>query len=374
MSQARTIPQQPAETTDTPAQPQEAQNLRKRAPSRLFQRVFLLLIIPAAAIAVGLLVYLNSGRFITTENAYLKSHIANVSPEVAGIIENIAVEENQRVEQGDLLFTLEDTPFRLALEGAQAELGKVETDIASDKRAYQSALSEITLHESTVAYARSQLARQQALVDKKLGREEDLDTARYELVSAERRVEIAQQQARTLLAKLNGDPDIPLDAHPAWRSAKMDVDKAELDLARTHVYAPFAGIVTNRPEPGAYAFPFVPAVAVVADEDMWIEANFKETQLTHMLAEQSVDVTVDAYPGEHWHGRVESIGRSTGAQFAMLPPQNATGNWVKIVQRVPVRIALDDDHPELVLSAGMSCEVTVDTSHRRRWRDLISGW
>jgi len=346
----------------------------RRIPTGLLRRVLLLVIVPVAAIALGLFLYLNSGRLVSTENAYIKTHIADVSPEVAGRITSVAVEENQRVARGDLLFTIDDVPYRLALDGAAAKLAEVETDIASDRREYLGALSEIELHTSAVEFAESQLARQQTLVDRNLGRDEDLDTAHFELVSAQRRVAIAQRHAQSLLARLNGDPEISFSEHPSWRAARMEVEKAELDLERTHVYAPFDGIVANRPEPGSYVFPFAPVLAVVADDDVWIEANFKETQMAHMKAGQEVDLTVDAYPGEHWHGRVESISRSTGAEFAMLPPQNSTGNWVKIVQRLPVRIEVDVDHQELVLRAGMSCEVTVDTGYQRHWRDLIEGW
>jgi len=284
------------------------------------------------------------------------------------------VEENQRVEQGALLLTLDARPYKLALQGAAARLDEVETDIAADKQAYLSALSEIDLHKSTVAYARSQLVRQQTLFDRELGRDEDLDTARYDLESAQRRVAIAQQQAATLLAKLNGDADIEPSRHPAWQAAQMEVEQARLDLERTSIHAPVTGIIAKRPEPGAYVFTFMPVIAVVAEDDIWIEANFKETQMTHMRAGQTVEVTVDAYPGNHWHGAVESISRSTGAEIAMLPPQNATGNWVKIVQRVPVRIRVQAAHPDLVLRAGMSCEVKVDTGYERQWRDLIAGW
>lgn len=346
----------------------------RRMPTGLLRRVLLLVIVPAAAIAVGLFVYLNSGRLVSTENAYVKAHIANISPEVAGRITTVTVEDNQRVAEGDLLFSIDDVPFRLALEGARARLAEVEADIAADRRAYLGALSEIDLQQSAVEYATSQLARQQTLVDRNLGRDEDLDTARFELLSAQRRKTIAERHAQSLLAKLNGDPDIRFEAHPSWRAARMEVDKAGLDLERTQIYAPFAGVVAKRPEPGTYVFPFAPVIAIVADEGLWIEANFKETQMTHMLPGQEVNLTVDAYPGEHWRGRVESISRSTGAEFAMLPPQNATGNWVKIVQRLPVRIEVDNEHPEFELRAGMSCEATVDTGHKRHWRDLIASW
>lgn len=352
----------------------ELEPVTRRIPTGLLRRLLLLVIVPAVAVAAGLFVYLNSGRLVTTENAYIKAHIANVSPEVAGRITSVAVEDNQLVGQGDLLFTIDEVSYGLALEGALAKLAEVETDIASDRRAYLGALSEIELHESAVEFAASQLARQQALVDRNLGRDEDLDTARFELLSAQRRMAIAQRHAQSLLAQLNGDPDIAFQDHPSWRAARMDVEKAELDLERTRVFAPFAGVVAKRPEPGTYVFPFAPVIAIVAEEGVWVEANFKETQMAHMQPGQPVDLTVDAYPGEHWHGQVESISRSTGAEFAMLPPQNATGNWVKIVQRLPVRINVDEEHPELTLRAGMSCEVTVDTGYQRHWRDLLNGW
>ena len=183
----------------------ELEPVTRRIPTGLLRRLLLLVIVPAVAVAAGLFVYLNSGRLVTTENAYIKAHIANVSPEVAGRITSVAVEDNQLVGQGDLLFTIDEVSYGLALEGALAKLAEVETDIASDRRAYLGALSEIELHESAVEFAASQLARQQALVDRNLGRDEDLDTARFELLSAQRRMAIAQRHAQSLLAQLNGE-------------------------------------------------------------------------------------------------------------------------------------------------------------------------
>jgi membrane fusion protein (multidrug efflux system) len=162
--------------------------------------------------------------------------------------------------------------------------------------------------------------------------------------------------------------------HPRYRQAQAELDQARLDVSHTVLRAPFAGVATHRPEPGDYVQEGEPVMAVVADEGMWVEANFKETQLTHVRTGQPVEIRVDTYPGRLWHGRVESISEATGAEFALLPPQNATGNWVKIVQRIPVRVAIDDTHGLPPLRLGMSSTVTVDTGHVRSWRDLVPDW
>ncbi|MDA0978430.1 MAG: HlyD family secretion protein [Proteobacteria bacterium] len=339
----------------------------------LVRRLLMLVAIPALAVAAGLAVYVNTGRLVSTENAYIKSHIVNISAEVSGTIVAVPVEENQRVEKGDVLFRLDDAPFKLAVNQASARLAQVESELARDKLAYRAAVSEIALYQSTVDYAATQLARQQGLVDASLGRQEDLDTALYELNNARRRVTVASEKAETLLAVLRGDPDIQAAAHPAWQVARAQLEQAELDLKRAVVRAPFNGVVTNRPEPGDYVDRGALITAVVADQDMWVEANFKETQMTRIREGQPVQFEIDAYPGTRWQGAVDSISRTTGAEFALLPPQNATGNWVKIVQRVPVRIRIEDSHEQFELRAGMSCSVTVDTGYQRHWRDLLPG-
>lgn len=351
-----------ADTADASARTQRRFRLR---------RLILMIVLPAVAIAAGLNAWVHAGRLVATENAYVKSHVVNIAPEVSGAIQSVLVEEHQRVTAGTTLYQLRDDPFRIAVERAEAALAQAAIQIAADQHAYRRALAEIAELQTSVDYATTQHERQASLRRRNLGSAEDLDTAAYALASAEKRMAVARQEAATLLARLAGQVDAPVASYPAYQAALAERAQAQLDLARTAIVAPFDGVVINRPEPGDYAERGITTMALVADRDMWIEANFKETQLTHLREGQPATVSIDTYPGRIWQGRVQSVSEATGAEFALLPPQNATGNWVKIVQRVPVRIALAPSPDAPPLRAGMSSEVTVDTGHARAWRDLL---
>lgn len=340
---------------------------------RRLQRLVLMGLVPTVILAAALFAYLQAGRYVSTDNAYVKGHVVNIAPEIAGPIAEVAVDEYEKVERSALLFRLRDEPYRIALARAEAALSQAASDINADRQAYQRALAEIAQFQATTDYARTQYERQVRLRRSNLGSAEDLDTANYALETALKQVEVARKEAATLLARLNGDSEAPVEVHPRHLAAQAEHRQALLDLERTQVRAPFAGVVTNRPEPGDYAERGRTVMALVADEGMWIEANFKETQLTHITVGQPVRIEVDTYPGLHWDGSVLSLSEATGAEFALLPPQNATGNWVKIVQRIPVRIAIAPHSGQPPLRAGMSTVVTVDTGHIRSWRELLRG-
>jgi len=340
---------------------------------RQLTRGLLLVVIPLLIIAAALFGYLHAGRHVSTDNAYVKAHIVNIAAEVSGSIAQVPVEENDRVSAGKTLLKLREAPFRIAVERAQAGLSQVESEVAADRQAYRQALAEIDLHQATAEFARAQFARQEGLRSASLGTVEALDTARYALDSALQQIEVAQQKAATLLARLHGSAEAPVTEHPRYRQALAELQQASLDLERTEVRAPYSGMVTMRPEPGDYVELGQPIMAIVGNEGMWVEANFKETQLTYIQPGQQADIEIDTYPGRRWRGTVQSISEATGAEFALLPPQNATGNWVKVVQRIPVRITIESQEGMPALRAGMSSTVTVDTRHHRTWRDLLPG-
>jgi membrane fusion protein (multidrug efflux system) len=339
-------------------------------PERV-KRTILLGVIPALVVAGAVYAYLQAGRFVDTENAYVQADTVFLAAEISGTIVEISVQENQRVEAGAELFRLNEAPFRIALNQTSAALAQASASVGADKLAYQQALAEVDLHQSAAAFARTQLERQQGLRRANLGTVQDLDAARYALDSALKQISVSQQIAARLLVNLNGDADIEVADHPMYLQAQAEREQSLLDLERTIIRAPFAGMVTNKPDLGDFVEQGRPTMAIVADSGMWIEANFKETSLTYIQPGQSVTVEVDAYPQQQWHGVVQSLSEATGAEFALLPPQNATGNWVKIVQRIPVKIVFDEISGAPPLRSGMSCRVSVDTGHVRTWRDIV---
>ena len=340
---------------------------------RNLKRTALLYGVPVLIAVLTAVAYLHGGRYIDTNNAYVKADKATITAEVSGKIVEVDVVENQRVAQGQVLFRVDDTPYELALSRADAVLAQTAQDIAAMKLQYKQSLSEIDLAKTNVAFARITFNRQSGLVERHIGSVSDLDDAQHKLDNAQTQLELAQQRAAKILVDLNGDANAAVEDHPRYRQAKSDRDAAALDLERTSVTAPFSGIASKKPELGTYVDRGSPVMSVVSDGEVWVEANFKETDLTYMRPNQSVEVQIDTYPGRVWRGTVQSLSEATGSEFALLPAQNATGNWVKVVQRVAVRIALDRSADDPPLRAGMSATVTVDTGHKRTWRDLLPG-
>jgi membrane fusion protein (multidrug efflux system) len=335
------------------------------------QRPLLLFGVPLLVVVAACLLYLHGGRYVDTNNAYVKANKAIIAAEVTGKVVEVAVKDNDHVDRGQLLFRLENTPYQLILERAEAALAQTSQDVAAMKLLYRQAIAEVELAQNNVAYSRVTYNRQVGLVDRKIGSISDLDDARHNLDTASKQQELASQRAAKILVDLNGDADIAVTAHPRYLQAKSMRDQAALDLQRTLVTAPFPGIASRKPEVGAYVERGNPVMSLVSDGDMWIEANFKETDLTFLRPNQSVEVHIDTYPGIRWRGTVQSLSEATGSEFALLPAQNATGNWVKVVQRVAVRITLDRGPDDLPLRAGMSATVKVDTGHTRGLHDLL---
>jgi membrane fusion protein (multidrug efflux system) len=340
-------------------------------------RVLLLLGVPLAAIAIGLHYYAEGGRFLETDNAYVKANIIAVSAEIAGRVAEVPVRDNQMVAKGDLLFRIDAAPFEVAAARASAQLANARTDVETLRADYRVALAEATEAEERIKFLGLQLERQRRLREQGMVREESYDEAGHNLDAARARLVALRERAARGLAGLGGDAKLPAERHPRVLEAQAALDAAALDLARTGVRAPAAGTVSNlKLQPGMNVARGVALFSLIQAGNPWIEANFKETQLAGMRVGQVARVVADAYPGVEWRAKVSAIAPATGAEFALLPPQNATGNWIKIVQRVPVLFAIEPteglaaDRP--ALRAGMTVSVSIDTGRSRGLPDLRS--
>ncbi|BES72864.1 HlyD family secretion protein [Marinobacter nanhaiticus D15-8W] len=304
-----------------------------------------------------------SGRYIATENAYIHAPLVNIAPDVSGRIDQVLVEENQPVSRGELLLQIDPSPYRIAVERAEAQLNQAANSIRTLKASYATRQEELALAEENVSYSQREFARQQTLAKRNLTSQSELEKYRHDLATARRQRDTTDRDLKRIAASLGGKVDLPLEQHPDYQAAQASMASARLDLEHTRIRAPFAGIASKTPDPGTYASAGSPVMNLVGNRDLWIEANFKETELTRMHPGQAVTVEVDTYPDREFAGHVESIAQATGSEFSVLPAQNASGNWVKVVQRIPVRIRLDEPSSEAALRAGMSTEVTVDTGY-----------
>lgn len=339
---------------------------------RRLVRLALLLGVPLAALAAGLHYYAEGGGRAETDNAYVKAHLIAVSAEVAGRVIEVAVSDNQEVPAGQPLFRIDPAPFEVAVARADAQLANVRTEVETLRAEHRVALAEAAEAEERIRFLGVQLERQRRLRERGMVREEAYDEARYNLDAARARLASVRERVARVLAGLGGDPKLPTARHPRVLEAQAERDAAALDLARTRVHAPVAGTVSNlRLQPGEHVARGTPVFSLVQSGPRWIEANFKETQLTDMRVGQPARVVADAYPGVTWQARVSAIAPATGAEFALLPPQNATGNWVKVVQRVPVHLAIEQPDPAPELRAGMTVSVSVQTGEKRGMPDLL---
>jgi membrane fusion protein (multidrug efflux system) len=315
---------------------------------------------------IGLYWYVMDGRFISTDNAYLKFDKVTLSSEVTGKITSIPVIENQMVQRGELLLTVDDAAYRVAQEKAAARLQKSESDIKSLQASYRTREAQLALAVSNLDFADKEYQRELNLSRKNLTSEALIDERKHTLDIANENRIIIEKELAQLLANLNGHADAPIAEYSEVMEAQADLDLANINLEHTRVLAPFDGVVSHLPKLGQHLEPGSPVLSLVADNNVWIEANFKETDLVNLHIDQTVDITVDAYPNRNWQGTVESLSAATGAEYSVLPPQNATGNWVKVVQRVPVRIKLQPNPADPVLRAGMSAYVEIDTQASSR--------
>jgi len=314
-----------------------------------------------------------SGRYVSTENAYVKASIVAISADLDGRVVAVNVEDDQRVDRGDELFKLDAKNLEIDRDRAAARMVSAKFQIEGWRAEYHEVQAEIEEGEERTNYHNHQVERQRALERQGIAAAVRLEEAELELMAAGKRVAASKEKLRSTLARLGGDPDIAPELHPAYREAVTEREQAALQLKKTIVRAPISGIISRmRLERGEWVEEGQPVFTIVNPDSSWIEANLKETQLTHVAVGQSVSIGIDSYPDHEWTGKVASISPATGAEFALIPPQNASGNWVKVVQRLPVRIEVDptDDLPPL--RAGMTASIDIDTERETSLAKLVN--
>ncbi|MGH8461133.1 MAG: HlyD family secretion protein [Stenotrophobium sp.] len=319
-------------------------------------------------VAVGVLyVWITGGRYMSTDDAYLQAAQTSISSNIAGQVTEIDVHDNQRVHRGDVLFKLDPRPYQIAVAQAEAKLGTSRLQIEAGKSTYGQYLADLHSAQETLAYQQKENTRQKHLLASGISSQAQYDQSQHALDAARQHVSAAQQQLASILAILGGDPRMDPDHHPAVKLAQAELDSAKLNLTYTVIHAPSDGIVTKveQLQVGDHINAASPVFALISTHDVWVEANFKEDQMAYMRPKQPATIEIDAYPGKRFKAHVSSVAPGTGSQFSALPPENATGNWVKVVQRLPVRLELDNPDIDLPLHSGLSVSAEVDTGHRR---------
>jgi membrane fusion protein (multidrug efflux system) len=345
---------------------------RRRDLRRLLRPILMLGGI--AIVLVGSLTFwVTGGRIMSIDNAYVRAAKEAISTDVSGIVSEVPVHEGQRVKKGEVLLRLDPRPFELAVMGARANLGGIVSSLNAMKVEYKRMLRDVDVKQSQVAMDQVSHDRFAGLVQGGGVTRAEYDNARFTLATNKQSVEALKLAAAVQLARLGGDPEVDVHTMSDYLQAQARLDEAQRQLDHTVIYAPFDGIVTmvETVQRGMYLAASTAAFGIVSTERTWIEANPKETELTYVKPGDPVNVTVDTYPGRHWDCRVESIAPNSGSEFSVLPAQNTSGNWVKVVQRIPVRIACDRKADDPEFRAGMSVIADIDTGHSRTWRDLF---
>jgi membrane fusion protein, multidrug efflux system len=368
----------PPEQKGNPASPPKklAAEPRRRlmAGMRRYRRFLLLVVLPLVAVLAGLIFYLHGGRYVTTDDAYVGAQKVLITPDISGKIDKVVVREGQHVNQGDELFEIDAVPFRLALQQAKAAVDQ-------SKTTYNNLIANIKIYDQmadlmqqTIDLKKKDVDRKSALAKNNYGSQLDLDNASTAEVTARAEWAFVQQQLSSAKTQLLGNVNLPLEEFPPYYQAQAALDQAQRNLDHTVMRAPMEGIATqvDQIQLGRFVVAGTPVFSVIDVAKPWIDANLKESDFTHVAVGQTVDIDVDAFPDHIFKGTISSLSPGTGAQFAILPPQNATGNFVKVVQRVPVRIYFDsNDSYVRKLKAGMSAYTSIDTGHRRSLGALL---
>ena len=347
---------------------------RLMAGMRRYRRVLLLVVLPLTVAVAGLWFYLNGGRYVTTDDAYVGAQKVLITPDISGKIVKVVVKEGQNLKEGDELFDIDPEPFQLAVNQAKAQLAQAQTT-------YENLIANVKIYGQMLALAQQGMElkqrdvdRKQQLVNQKVGSQLDLDNSATGLVTAGAQAQFVKQNLSNAKAQLLGNPELPMAEFPPYAQAKAALDMAQRNLDHTVLRAPMAGVATQveQIQLGRFVTAGTPVFSVIDIANPWVDANPKESDFTYVTENQPVTLDVDAFPNHVFKGYVGSLSPGTGAQFAILPPQNATGNFVKVVQRVPVRIYFDKDDPFVKkLKAGMSVYATIDTGHQRSLAGLF---
>ena len=336
-------------------------------------RLPLIFVLPIALAVFGVAAYLAEEPFVWTNDAFVRAAKITVNARVAGQAVEIAVHDNQLVRQGELLFRIDPEPYQIAVDQAEARLNSARLQIGGLKATYRQQLAELQSAKDSAAFDEREYERKKALVANDFTPREVYDQVETNLKVARQHVASIEQQIASTIVALDGDPDIDIDRHPTVRAAKAELERARLDLSYATVTAPDDGVVTRVDDlqVGNFVNPGTAVFSLLSSRRIWIEANFRETGLTYMRPGQKATISVDAYPGRPFTAHIVSMSPGTGSDFSVLPPENATGNWVKVVQRLPVRLEFDEIDPDRPLFSGVSVTARVDTGYRRAWRDLL---
>jgi len=364
-----------AATAGSPATaaPRVAEAASRRRVSRAALRP-ILMIGGILVVAIGSATWwITGGRYVDIDDAYVRAAKESLATDVSGIVAAVPVHEGERVKQGQVLLRLDPLQYQIAVDAARANLGGVVSDLNAEKLSYHRMLREADAKQAQVESDQANFDRFANLVRSGGVTRAEYDNAKYQLASDRQGLDALKVAAQVGLAKLGGNADCDVHTMSDYLMAKAKLAEAQRELDHTVIYAPYDGIVTqvDTVQPGMYLAASTAAFGIISTEHVWVEANPKETELTWVKPGDPVDVTVDTYPSRIWKGEVESIAPNSGSEFSVLPAQNTSGNWVKVVQRIPVRIRVDRKPGDPDLRAGMSVEADIDTGHQRTWHDLL---
>jgi membrane fusion protein (multidrug efflux system) len=317
--------------------------------------------------------WLTGGRYVSIDDAYVRAAKEVMATDVTGIVLDVPVKEGQRVAKGDILLRLDPRPFEIAVASANANVGGVISGLNAMKLDYKRMLGDVAVKQAQVDADQANTDRFAALVKNGGVTRAEFDNARFQLAANQQNVLALKVAAAVQLARLGGDPEVDVHRMSDYLQAQARLDEAQRQVDHTVIRAPFAGIVTqvDTVQPGMYLAAATAAFGLISTDRVWVEANPKETELTHVKLGDPVQLTVDTYPGREWKATVQSIAPNSGSEFSILPAQNTSGNWVKVVQRIPVRIEIERKAGDPELRAGMSVEVEIDTGYHRTWHDIF---